>query len=99
MVLDQSILDLGKEAGMDEIEIHDWARQFASVYPDEGTWKRLLTEKLTQHKAKLGENQRIEEKRQRVRRLENQVKEEKHMDLEKDLDRRIADLEKRLGKE
>jgi hypothetical protein len=84
---------------MSDQAIYDLADQFRSVYPE--TWESLLTERLMQNKDQSADRKRIAEKRELVRQLENQWAEAKSSNevLEKDLDKRIADLQKRLGKE
>ena len=99
VTLSEATLDLGHAAGMSDQAIYDIADQFRSVYPE--TWESLLTERLMQNKDQSADRKRIAEKRELVRQLENQWAEIKSNteNLEKDLDKRIADLQKRIGKE
>jgi hypothetical protein len=97
VTLNDATLELGRQAGMSDQSIYDIADQFRSVYPE--TWETLLTERLMQNKDKSGDKKRITEKRELVRQLENQLKEINPAAEEKDLDRRIAELQKRVGKE
>jgi hypothetical protein len=99
VTLSDATLDLGKTTGISEQAIYSIADQFRTVYPE--NWETLLTERLMQNKDQSADKKRIAEKRELVRQLENQWSEIKSNteNLEKDLDKRIADLQKRIGKE
>ena len=97
IVLSSVTLELGRSAGMSDYEIYDIADQFRSVYPE--SWETLLTDRLMQNKDKSADKKRVAEKRDLIRQLEHQLAEINPGNLEKDLDRRIADLQKRVGKE
>lgn len=96
ITLNEATLDLGKSAKMSEQEIYNLADQFRSVYPD--TWETLLTERLMQNKDKAGDKRRILEKRELVHQLEHQLAEVSPASEEKELDKRIAELQKKLDK-
>jgi hypothetical protein len=99
VTLNEETVKMGAEAGLSVQALYDLADQFRSVYPD--NWETLLTDRLLQGKDQAVDKKRIAEKRELVRQLENQWTEIKHNseNLEKDLDKRIADLQKRIGKE
>lgn len=96
ITLNDATLDLGRSAGMGEQELYNLADQFRSVYPE--TWETLLTERLMQAKDKSGDSKRIAEKKDLIRRLEDQLRMAGLENLEKDLDKRITELQKKLGK-
>jgi hypothetical protein len=81
---------------MSEQAIYGLADQFRSVYPD--TWETLLTDRLMQNKDKSGDTRRLADKKELIRKLENQLFEVNAANLEKDLDKRIADLQQKLEK-
>lgn len=97
VTLSEATLDLGREAKMSDQAIYDLADQFRSVYPD--NWETLLTERLMERKDTSADRTRIAEKKELIRQLENQLYEINAAKLEKDLDKRIADLQKRIGTE
>jgi len=96
VTLNEATLDLGRSAGMSEQAIYSLADQFRSVYPD--TWETLLTDRLMQNKDKSGDTRRLADKKELIRKLENQLFEVNAANLEKDLDKRIADLQQKLEK-
>lgn len=96
--LSDATIELGRSSGMSEQEIYNIADQFRTVYPE--TWETLLTDRLMQNKDKSADKKRLAEKKELIRTLENQYYEMTHgVGEEKDLDKRIADLQKRIGKE
>ena len=96
VTLNEATLDLGRSAGMSEQAIYSLADQFRSVYPD--NWETMLTDRLLQNKDKSGDTRRLAEKKELIRKLENQLFEVNAANLEKDLDKRIADLQQKLEK-
>jgi hypothetical protein len=97
VVLAEATLALGHEAGMGDQEIYNLGDQFRSVYPD--NWETLLTERLMQRKNESGDRARLQEKRDLIRTMEMQLYTMNRANEEKDLDKRIAELQKRIGKE
>lgn len=96
VTLNDVTLDLGRSAGMGDQEIYNLADQFRSVYPD--TWESLLTDRLMQNKDKSGDNKRIAAKRDLIRKLQDQLRMASLENLEKYLDKEIAELQKKLEK-
>lgn len=96
VTLSDATLDLAKSAGMGDQEVYNLADQFRSVYPD--NWETLLTERLMQAKDKSGDNKRIAGKRELIRQLQDQLRMASLDNLEKYLDKEIAELQKKLAK-
>ena len=92
----ESYVKMGEDIGKPEHEVRDLARQLRAVYPD--TWEDLLAKKLNSNKEEVEKTRRIEEKRQKIRALEIQLQSRDHAELEHNLDRRIAELEKANAK-
>jgi hypothetical protein len=72
-------------------------KEFEATYPDDPSgpingWLATLKEDV-------GRTRIIEEKKAKVREREIRLAERKHLDEEKFLDRRIAELDKQLGEE
>jgi len=97
VVLSAATLELGNSAGMCDQEIYSLGDQFRSVYPD--NWETLLTDRLMLRKDQSGDKKRIVEKRELIRTMELQLYSMNAGNEEKDLDKKIAELQKRIGKE
>jgi hypothetical protein len=88
------ILERVEAAGLKAEAGYRKIREFQATYPDD--WARVIEPWIMGLTDAVGEQERMDARREKVKALERQVADKRHQDEGKFLDKRIAELEKEL---